>query len=212
MHLYLVQHGLTVPKDEAPNRPLSEQGRRDVGRMAAFLARTRPAIGRVVHSGKTRAAQTALILSEPLGPGRIVETAADGLAPNDPPDVIATAVAGWSDDAMLVGHLPHLGRLAALLVAGDAGAEIGRRLGGAAGTAGRLGGGGLLHHQPERVDHSRYEEAQRQHQVDPEMQRQADGQERRQRRDEDGDDDPYDIHETPLARHPIRIKSHSTAR
>ena len=46
MHLYLVQHGLAQPKDENPERPLSDRGRTDVGRMASFLARTRPAISR----------------------------------------------------------------------------------------------------------------------------------------------------------------------
>ncbi len=120
MHLYLVQHGLAVPKDEDPARPLSEQGRKDIGRMAAFLARTRPAIGRVVHSGKVRAMQTALVFAETIGPGRIVEQAADGLAPKDAPDMFADVVNTWTDDTMIVGHLPHLARLTGLLVSGDA--------------------------------------------------------------------------------------------
>ncbi|MDD9876953.1 MAG: phosphohistidine phosphatase SixA [Magnetovibrio sp.] len=119
MHLYLVQHGLAKPKDEDPERPLSDQGRTDVGRMAAFLARTRPAIGRVIHSGKLRAAQTALIFAETIGPGRIVEQAAEGLAPKDSTDLVAAAIDGWTDDTMIVGHLPHLGRLVGRLVVGD---------------------------------------------------------------------------------------------
>jgi len=120
MHLYLVQHGLAVPKDEDPARPLSARGRRDVGRMAAFLARTRPAISRVIHSGKVRAMQTALVFAETIGPGRIIEEAVDGLAPKDPPDMVATAANDWTEDTMIVGHLPHLGRLAGLLVSGNA--------------------------------------------------------------------------------------------
>jgi len=120
MHLYLVQHGLAVPKDEDPERPLSDQGRTDVGRMAAFLARTRPAIGRVVHSGKLRAMQTALVFAETIGPGRLVEEAREGLAPKDPAEIVAQAVNGWTDDTMIVGHLPHLSRLTSRLVAGNA--------------------------------------------------------------------------------------------
>ena len=119
MHLYLVQHGEALAKDEDPNRPLTDKGRQDVGRMAAFLARTRPAISRVIHSGKVRAMQTALVFAETLGPGRMVEEAADGLAPKDPPETVAEAVNGWTEDTMIVGHLPHLARLTALLVTGD---------------------------------------------------------------------------------------------
>jgi len=119
MHLYIVQHGLAVPKEAHPERPLSDQGRTDVGRMAAFLARTRPVIGRVIHSGKIRAAQTALIFAETIGPGRIVEEASEGLAPMDPPEVAAADIDTWTDDTMIVGHLPHLGKLTALLVVGD---------------------------------------------------------------------------------------------
>lgn len=120
MHLYLVQHGDALSKEQDPNRPLSDKGRQDVGRMAAFLARTRPAISRVVHSGKVRAMQTAIVFAETIGPGRMIEEAADGLNPKDLPSVVADAVNDWTEDTMLVGHLPHLARLTGLLVAGDA--------------------------------------------------------------------------------------------
>ena len=120
MHLYLAQHGDALSKEQDPNRPLSAKGRQDVGRMAAFLARTRPAISRVVHSGKVRAMQTALVFAETLGPGRIIEEAVEGLGPKDPPGLVADVVNDWTDDTMLVGHLPHLGRLTGLLVAGNA--------------------------------------------------------------------------------------------
>jgi phosphohistidine phosphatase len=42
-----------------------------------------------------------------------------GLAPNDDPSAVARAVAGASEPWLLVGHLPHLGRLLSLLVFGD---------------------------------------------------------------------------------------------
>jgi len=118
MHLYIARHGLAVPKDEDPNCPLSENGRRDVQRMASFLARTRPAIKSVMHSGKVRAAQTALIYSEAIGRGRIVEESPLGLKPNDSADPIVTAIDGWTDDIMLVSHLPLVGKLASRLVTG----------------------------------------------------------------------------------------------
>lgn len=119
MHLYIARHGLAVPRDEDPNCPLSDTGRRDVARMASFLARTRPTIGRVIHSGKTRALQTALIFAETLGPGRLVEEAVGGLGPNDPADPIAAAANDWTDDTMVVSHLPLVGKLVARLVTGN---------------------------------------------------------------------------------------------
>ena len=119
MHLYLVQHGDALSKDENPNRPLSDKGCQDVGRMAAFLARTRPSISRVIHSGKFRAMQTALVFAETLGPGRMVEEVTEGLAPEDSPSFVADVVNDWTEDTMLVGHLPHLSRLADLLLTGD---------------------------------------------------------------------------------------------
>ncbi|MEK9754886.1 MAG: phosphohistidine phosphatase SixA [Rhodospirillaceae bacterium] len=119
MHFYIVRHGLAVPIDENPDCPLSETGRRDVARMASFLARTRPKIGRIIHSGKTRAAQTALIYAETLGPGRLVEEALDGLSPNDPTEPVVRAAEQWTDDTMVVSHLPLVGKLVARLVTGN---------------------------------------------------------------------------------------------
>ena len=119
MLLYIARHGLATPKDEHPDCPLSEIGRRDVSRIASFLARTRPAIKRIIHSGKTRAAQTALIYAETLGPGKIVEEAAENLSPNDPTEPLVNAINNWKYDTMVVSHLPLVSNLLAQLVIGD---------------------------------------------------------------------------------------------
>lgn len=74
------------------------------------------AAGRIVHSGKARAQQTAEIWGEQSGAP--VE-ALDGLKPNDDPTIWADGVVAEEDGLMLVGHLPHLERLAGLLVTGD---------------------------------------------------------------------------------------------
>ncbi len=128
MRLYLVQHGEAVSREENPERPLSDKGRADVERLAVLLARTRPAITRIIHSGKARAFETARIFARTTAPGVEVEEAAAGLAPNDSTDLFFQAVASWCDDVatgaeavgnvMLVGHLPFMGKLASRLVAG----------------------------------------------------------------------------------------------
>jgi len=136
MRLYLVQHGDAVDKQENPDRPLSDKGRSDVGRVAVLLARTSPGISRVIHSGKARARETAEIFARAAAPGVMAEEAASGLAPNDSTDLFFQAVESWRDDvaagtehaagAMLVGHLPFMGKLASRLVTGaeDAGAAM----------------------------------------------------------------------------------------
>ncbi len=128
MRLYLVQHGDAVLKQENPDRPLGDKGRADVERLAALLARTRPAITRIIHSGKTRAFETARIFARTIAPGVEVEEAAAGLAANDSTDLFFQAVESWRDDVangaetaagvMLVGHLPFMGKLASRLVTG----------------------------------------------------------------------------------------------
>jgi phosphohistidine phosphatase len=116
--LYLVQHGQAKAEHDDPERPLTAGGIDDVDRVARLAVGQldiRPA--RVLHSGKTRARQTA----ESWGGLLDVDVEqADALAPNDDPTIWVGRLAKENDDIMLVGHLPHLARLAALLLLGAA--------------------------------------------------------------------------------------------
>lgn len=115
MKLYLVQHGEALPKETEPERPLSERGRNDVRKLAGFLSESGVRVERVFHSGKTRARQTAELLAAEIAPGAEVEESL-GLDPNDPTDAFALEVARWSEDALVVGHLPFMARLVSRLV------------------------------------------------------------------------------------------------
>lgn len=118
MRLYLTQHGLALPKEADPERPLSEQGHADVQRLAEFLGHLGVRVEAVLHSGKARAEQTASLLADSLLPaGR--PQARPGLGPKDPVEPLAAAIDAWTTDTVLVGHLPFLGRLASLLLAAD---------------------------------------------------------------------------------------------
>ncbi len=117
MKLYLVQHGNCVSKDVDPDRPLSDQGRDDVERVARFIKPLN--IGaKVWHSGKTRAMQTAEILAASVRVDGQVETAED-LNPNDDVEDIKYHIESLAKDIMLVGHLPFMSRLASLLLTDD---------------------------------------------------------------------------------------------
>lgn len=119
MNLYLVQHAQALSKEEDPERPLSTDGRAEIERMASYAANTlQLEVARIWNSGKTRAAQTAEVLAEHLRPPLGVRVS-DELGPVDEPEAWAERLPEMSHDVMLVGHLPHLSRLASLLLAGD---------------------------------------------------------------------------------------------
>jgi len=118
MFLYLVQHAEAKSAEADPARDLTEQGRGDITRVAQYVGRLPVAVSRILHSGKTRALTTAEILAASLKPPRGVSST-DGLAPLDDPGVWADRLTGLAEDVMLVGHLPHLARLAARLTCGD---------------------------------------------------------------------------------------------
>ena len=117
MQLYLVQHGEALSKEIDPDRALSEAGRNDVQRLASFLA-GKVQVARILHSGKTRARQTAEILAAAVAPGREIEQLG-GLGPNDPVEPFVRHVEEWAEDLLVVGHLPFMAKLAARLAAGS---------------------------------------------------------------------------------------------
>lgn len=119
MNLYLVQHAEAKPEAEDPDRPLSDKGRADIREVASFLSGlTNIQLNSIFHSGKTRARQTAELLSEYLHPTNGVGQR-DGLKPLDDPSIWEEQLAGLWEDVMLVGHLPHLSKLAARLLGLD---------------------------------------------------------------------------------------------
>jgi len=119
MNLYLVQHAEPKPKEEDPQRPLSEKGWSDIRKVGAFIAEhANIQVSSIMHSGKTRAQQTAEALAEYLNPSEGVKEV-EGLKPLDDPAIWAKRLAEIKEDIMLVGHLPHLGKLSAYLLSQD---------------------------------------------------------------------------------------------
>lgn len=112
MKLYLIQHGEAEKKEVDPERPLTAKGKKDIAKISASLKGSKTA--KIYHSGKLRAQQTA----ELIAPGGRTE-ARDQLAPNDPLDPILDEIKKSTEDLMIVGHLPFLGKLASLLLTGD---------------------------------------------------------------------------------------------
>jgi phosphohistidine phosphatase len=117
MQFYLVRHGEAVSQPINGERPLTPAGRHDVERLgqAAVAREVRP--GKIFHSGLLRAQQTAELLSKNLGGPEQNEMG--GLRPDDDPFLARAELESSTVPLMLVGHLPHLSRLASCLVVGD---------------------------------------------------------------------------------------------
>ncbi|MBW1767677.1 MAG: phosphohistidine phosphatase SixA [Deltaproteobacteria bacterium] len=123
MKIYLMQHGRPIPEEEDPERPLSSQGIDDVKMMAGSLEKCGVRVQEILHSGKTRARQTAEIMMSRLQPGgELVER--EDLAPIDDVRTIADYINRETRDLMIVGHLPHLAGLASLLVVGSDSVQV----------------------------------------------------------------------------------------
>jgi phosphohistidine phosphatase len=117
MTCYLVRHGTAASGPDDRTRPLTSQGRAEVEATARSLAARHAGVAEIRHSGLDRARETAEILGERLRPPHGVH-AATGLAPEDDPDIARAELDLAAESLMLVGHLPHLARLAGSLVGG----------------------------------------------------------------------------------------------
>ncbi len=115
MFLYLVQHGEAKKEEEDPSRGLTNKGMDDVWKTAAFMQKIIPPGVKIVHSGKTRALQTARVIADFVKPDHDAAEA-DNLAPMDDPGIWAGRLRKVTDNIMIVGHLPSLAKLAGLLL------------------------------------------------------------------------------------------------
>ncbi|MBD3334896.1 MAG: phosphohistidine phosphatase SixA [Candidatus Eisenbacteria bacterium] len=115
MQLFLMRHGAALSELTDPRRPLSHAGRAEVEAVARHLKGLGMRPERVVHSGKLRAMETAQIVAEVAEADR-KPWKLPHLEPPDPPHPAAEIALDWSGDSMIVGHLPHLHKLARLLL------------------------------------------------------------------------------------------------
>lgn len=122
MTLYLVQHGRSLSKEEDPRRGLSTAGADEVQTIAGVARDYGVDVSAIVHSGKTRALQTADIMAAALAPQEGT-AAMEGIGPLDDVEAAAPGLAKRGR-LMIVGHLPFLGRLTSLLVTGSTEHEI----------------------------------------------------------------------------------------
>jgi len=115
MKLYLVRHGEAAVNIEGGEPALSRWGNYEVEKTGTELANRVEHLDKIFHSGKLRAQQTAEIIRAKIE-AKIQLEKIDGLKPNDSAAEIAEWVNGVHKDIMLVGHLPFMAKLVALLL------------------------------------------------------------------------------------------------
>lgn len=120
---YLIQHGEAKSKEEDPERHLTEKGKEESKKVAKFLSEKGIKTDVIIHSGKTRAEETAKIYAEYLKPDKGI-LKGENLSPLDDPSFWAEKLKKENDSIMLVGHLPHLSKLLSLLITGNPEKEI----------------------------------------------------------------------------------------
>ncbi len=118
MNLYCVRHGEAESADVDPERPLTENGRQEVERVANYLHGHDLKVAHVMHSTKLRAKQTAEIFAEAMMPGQVTEC--ESILDEDANVMeLMQMIPAWTDDTMIVGHLPFMPRLISGLLIGN---------------------------------------------------------------------------------------------
>jgi phosphohistidine phosphatase len=113
MTLYLVRHGKARKGGKDRLRPLTQRGIRETRAAAEFLKRMRIQPMAIWHSDRVRAVQTARILEELVPKQGLIEK--PDMGPEDSVGFIMQSIARSRGDLIIVGHLPHLGKLVAKL-------------------------------------------------------------------------------------------------
>ncbi|HQJ53246.1 MAG TPA: phosphohistidine phosphatase SixA [Planctomycetota bacterium] len=133
MRVFLLRHGEAQPDEDVPrdeDRALTEKGETRLHKACRGLRRLEVFPERIFTSPVTRALQTARIIAEELGFVEDIE-AVEELAPDAEPEDMAEVLKSLRhDQVMLVGHQPHLGQLAALLITGETRGRVGIKKGG----------------------------------------------------------------------------------
>lgn len=112
-----------MPKEIQPDRPLSEQGIRDIRILALHMQNMGVQVEKVFHSGKLRAQQSARLVTEDISPD-IQPVQTEGLNPNDDPRVIVEDIEQMDANILIVSHMPFVSRLCSTLLTGTSDAEF----------------------------------------------------------------------------------------
>lgn len=114
MKVYLLRHGDYAISELTHTDSLTDKGQKEIKHLAHFLQQCNIKVATIYHSGKNRANQTAEIISAFLS-NKHVEIYPN-LSPMDDVGLFAQDLYHFTDDLLVVGHLPFLSRLVSKLL------------------------------------------------------------------------------------------------
>ena len=137
MNLFLLRHGLAVERTVPgfkldSDRPLTPEGRKKIGRLAAVLGQLHLSFDLILTSPFVRTKQTAGIIAETLDSSKVLK-ASENLAPGDTFEKLVDELShrhGILKEVLLVGHEPGLSRFISILVTGKRGLALDLKKGG----------------------------------------------------------------------------------
>lgn len=136
MNLYLLRHGIAVDPsvpdftDDA-KRPLTSKGKRRLRQITDAMSALKISFDVIISSPYVRAKQTAEIIAKSFKREKQLKFS-DELTPGGNPKSLIqqlNALRPKPKNILLVGHEPYLGKLIALLTAGNTNMEIDMRKG-----------------------------------------------------------------------------------
>ena len=114
MQLYLMRHGQAEDPSNDPEQGLTKEGKNAIKKIARELQQKSVHPKQIFHSTKKRAQQTARIVSEIISPDSLPHTM-ENLNPGDNPAILIDTINQWTDDTLIVSHLPFIPSLLDLL-------------------------------------------------------------------------------------------------
>jgi phosphohistidine phosphatase len=129
MNLYLMRHAIAVESDENTEdsqRPLTEKGRKRLGKIARNLVKLDLTFDLILTSPYLRARQTADVVADVLNLKAKQVLVSENLAPLGLVDQLLEEINAHEsiEFLLIVGHQPFLSQLIGMLVAGDASLSI----------------------------------------------------------------------------------------
>ncbi len=120
MKLYLMQHALAYSSAEDAERALNPEGIRQAKHSASGIKRLGLVFDLIMTSPKRRAKQTAALIAEEVRYPYSDIMTTEALLPDRTPEELLELLQKESTDSriLIVGHLPHLARLAEALTRG----------------------------------------------------------------------------------------------
>lgn len=120
MRLYLMQHALAYSSEEDSARELNPDGVKQAKRSAIGIKRLGLEFDLIMTSPKRRAQQTAALVAEAVRYPYSDIMTTEALLPDRTPDGLLELLQKESTESriLVVGHLPHLARLAEALTNG----------------------------------------------------------------------------------------------